>query len=274
MRFWRPLLAGVTVCLLASPAGVGNAATAPVLTVSGSRSASVDLVLTRDTTLDLSHMTVSGAGRFAGVYLEPLDVPPAQRERVGRNTGAIVFKDVREPGDTGHVFPFIADASAVTKAGRYRLYLLTDATAVIRVPLSGSASLRVTPTRSVAASFASDADIVSSPFQAENAQPLTVVGRRSITMSALLIGGFRAFAGDISSCVRDPGSECGSATSRGADGPYSSVGVSPLANYGLAYRVTYLPGAVAPAKYEAYQGALNVGGVQYASAAALSFQLE
>ena len=89
----------------------------------------------------------------------------------------------------------------------------------------------------------------------------------------MVVGGFRAFAGDVGTCIRRPGTECGSSTTQGADGPYTSVGISLFEDYGLAFRVSYMPGAISPGNYEAYQGALNAGGLKYASGAAFSFRL-
>lgn len=274
MRPWRQLIVGIACAFLILPTRASAVPTPPALVVTGSRSASVELDLPNDTTFDLSHMTSSGSGRYAGIYLEPIDVPTGQRERVGRHSGAIAFRDVHEARASSYIFPFVAVAPAATKAGHYRLYLFTDSSVVVRVPISGSRSLNPRPTQPVVASFAGKADILTSPIEAQNTQPLRVTGSRSISMSAMLIGGFRAFAGDIGTCLRAPGSQCGSATSRGADGPYSSVGIDPVEDYGLAFRVSYMPGAIAPGQYEAFQGALNIGGLKYASGAAFSFRLE
>ncbi len=274
MRRWRSFIIGVACAFLVLPASVSASPAQRVLVVTGSRSASVELDLAKDTTFDLSHMTSSGSGRYAGIYLEPIDVPAAQRERVGRHSGAIAFRDVREPRSSSYVFPFVAVPPAATKAGRYRLYLFTDSAVVLRVPISGARSLSLRPSRPVVVSFAGKADILTSPIEAKNTQPLRLTGSRSVSMSAMLIFGFRAFAGDVGTCLRAPGSQCGSATSGGGDGPYTSVGISPIEDYGLAFRVSYMPGAIAPGQYEAYQGALNAGGLKYASGAAFSFRLE
>jgi hypothetical protein len=273
-RMTRRVVAGVIVVALVLVPGLSQAAPPPpALVLTGSTSASSEITLKHDTTLDLRRMTASGSGHFAGLYLEPIDVPPSQREQVGRHSGAIAFRDVREPGGDAYLFPFVAAAPTATKAGRYRIYLFVDRPTVVRVPISGSASLHVRPTSQVVVAYASRPNILTSPLEARNVQPLRVTGRRSISMSAMIIGGFRAFAGDVGTCLRPPGSECGSATSRGADGPYTSLGVNPLADYGLAFRVSYLPGALTGGAYEAYQGALNAGGLKYASGAAFTFRL-
>ena len=270
---WRRWLLCVLLVGLLGVTELPASAAGETITLSGSRTASVDVTFAEDTTFDLAKLTSTGAGRFAGFYAEALGVAPAQRLDGNRHAGAVMFRDVHEPGAAGYVFSFVATLPSTLKAGRYRLYLLADGPTRVRVPVSGIGSLRLVPSRPAVAAVASDPDILTSAVEARNVQPLAITCDRTISMSALLVGGFRAYAGQIGTCLRRPESECGTATTSGVDGPFTGVGIDPVEDYGMAWRVSYQPGSLTPGRYEAYQGAVNVGGLRYASAAAFSLTL-
>lgn len=273
METWRRWLIGGLLAGMAGLPAVPARAAGATLILIGKRSASVDVTLNADVTLDLQQMVTTGAGRFAGMYAEAISVPVPQRQAADRHGGAVRFRDVHEPGSPGFLFSFVARPSGILKAGRYRLYLLADGPTQVRVPITGSRSLRVSPTRPAVTAVASAADILVSAIEARNVQPLVLSGPRTVNMSALLVGEFRAFAGDIGTCLRRPETECGSATGSGVDGPFASVGINPVGDYGLAWSVTYQPGTLAPGRYEGVQEALNVAGLKYASGASLSLTL-
>jgi hypothetical protein len=273
MNAWRRWLVGGLLAGMAGLPTVPAHAAGTTLTLTGRHSASIDVTFNADITLDLQQMVTTGAGRFAGMYAEAISVPVPQRQAADRHAGAVRFRDVHEPGSPGFLFSFVARPSGTLKAGRYRLYLLADGLTQVRVPMTGSRSLRLSPTRSAVTAIASDADIIVSAIEAKNVQPLVLTGARTINMSALLVGEFRAFAGDIGTCLRRPETECGSATSSGVDGPFTSVGINPVEDYGLAWSITYQSGVLTPGRYEAFQGALNAAGLKYASGAAFSLTL-
>ena len=244
------------------------------LVLTGKQSASIEVTFAASTTLDLGHMETTGAGRFAGMYAEALNTAVDQQPGGSdQRAGAMVFRDVHEPGSPGYVFPLIGSLSRTLKAGRYRLYLLADGPTQVRVPISGGRSLQLRPSRPVVTAVASDPDILASPIKATNVQPLKVTGARSLNLSALLVGGFRAYAGQIGTCLRRPENECGSATNSGADGPFTGAAIDPVEDFGMAWSVTYQPGTLGPGRYEAYQGAVNAAGLKFASGAAFSLSL-
>ena len=235
------LLAGL-IGLPLAPASADGA----TLVLTGKQSASVEVTFAASTTLDLGHMETTGAGRFAGMYAEALSTPVEQQR-----AGAMVFRDVHEPGSPGYVFPLSGSLSRTLDAGRYRLYLLADGPTRVRVPISGGRSLQLRPSRPVATAVASDPDILVSPIKATNVQPLKITGARSLNLSALLVGGFRAYAGQIATCLRRPESECGSGTNSGVDGPFTGAAVDPVEDFGMAWSVNYQPGTLGPGRYEA-----------------------
>ena len=116
---WRRWLLCV---LLAGLLGVNELPASAVgarenITLSGSRTASVDVTFAKDTTLDLGKLTSEEAGRFAGFYAEALGVAPAQRLDANRHAGAVMFRDVHEPGAAGYIFSFVAVTVQVSDGG-------------------------------------------------------------------------------------------------------------------------------------------------------------
>jgi hypothetical protein len=167
---------------------------------------------------------------------------------------------------------FDAKASRTLSPGRYRIYLLADGPTELVLPVHGSTERRLRPSRVARVAFAQRADILKSAIEAENAQPLTLVGARTVSLSTILIGRFRAYVGEVGACLRLAEAECGS-TTRGGDGSYTGYVVSPLSDIDMSFTSSYAPGALKPGRYEAYQAALNATTLKYASGAALSLSL-
>ena len=78
MSFRRLTTVAAALCILAVT-HPSQASASSVLTLQGSRTASIDITLSAQTTFDLEHVTTSGSGRFIGFYAEAIDRPPAPR---------------------------------------------------------------------------------------------------------------------------------------------------------------------------------------------------
>ncbi len=113
------------------------------LTLVGSRSASVDLMLTKHSKRPAGGIRMSGGGTYVGVCLKALDSP--------RPTAcAITIKRFSTPQRPVRFGPI----DDVVPAGRYRLMLITDARATVTMPLTGLyRSARMFPARRVSAAI-------------------------------------------------------------------------------------------------------------------------
>lgn len=251
-------------------AGHAGAAPGDELVLQGSRTASIDITLAADTTFDLEQLAMTGSGRFVGFYAEALDVPVARRTEPRRHLGAVQIRDWRAPGQPGLTLSFGPRGENTLGAGRYRVYLLADGRSTVRIPTTGGLDRRLSPARSASASVAADGDILTSPFDASNTQPLQISGQRNVSFSGILVGQFRAYVGTIGVCLRSPQAQCGE---QRVDGGFAGYTLSPLSDTDLAFVVEYQPGVLSPGAYVADQGATNATTLQYASAAAFSLAL-
>lgn len=266
----RNLIASLFVTLGAVAAAPADAVEGGALLLEGVRTASIDITLPSDTTFDIERLTVTGNGRFVGFYAESLDVPLANRSDPRRHLGVVQIRDWHAPGGPAMRLDFAPESGNTLRAGRYRLYLLADGRASVRLPTAGSVVRRLNPKVTATATVAASTDVLTSPFEASNVQRLDLSGKRSVSFSGILIGKSRAYAGTIGACLRAPGAECGE---QGIDGGFAGFTVSPLNEVDFAFVVGYQPGVLAPGAYEADQGAINATTLQYASAAAFSLDL-
>jgi len=258
------LLGGVTLAIPVQAAGP------QALTLEGSRTAWVELTLPEPTTFDMQHLAITNKGRFAGFYVEAIDPRLRTEWTAAAGLGAVLLRDLHAPGEGGITLELAHPDGATLAAGRYRLYLIADGTASVRIPISGSLGRRLRPTTPTTADVAAKSSILTSPIQASNTQPITVRGKRNITTSAILVGDFRLYAGQIGACLHQPEGDCGE---HGVDGSWSGWMLAPLQDYNLLWQVGYLPGVLGPRRYDAWQGALDAATLQYASGAAFSLAL-
>jgi hypothetical protein len=269
----RLLTAMVIVGLLGSWSATSvDAAPAHALQLTGSRTASADLVLRQNTTFDVDKLAISGKGSFAGFYMESLDKPVAKRTEAGARLGAVTIRDWRTPDGPGLTTSFTPPGKQQLSAGRYRVYLVADGPTTVSLPTNG-ATMRLRPTRPATAAVEARADILSSPVQATNTQTMRFVGKRTVALVGLVVGRFRAYVGTIGSCFRTPEAECGEHGS-GADGAFAGYLLSPLSDLDLSWTTLYEPGVLKPGRYEAHQEALNATTLQYASGAAFTLSLD
>lgn len=266
----------VTLSLLVAafaPLAPRASAEGAVLTLDGTRTASVDVTLRLKTTFDYLHATFTSKSRFVGFYAEAIDKPVANRDQNGARLGAVTIRDYHPPGDSGHTLDLASSVQRSLDPGRYRIYLIADGPASVRLPITGSTNFVLRPKRPASASAAVNANILVNPLEATNRQPLTVTGSRSISFSSILVGQFRAYLGTIGACLAKPQKDCGSATSSGADAVYTGFVVSPLYGTYFAFTVTYLPGVLPPGAYNALQDAINATTLQFAAGAAFTLNL-
>jgi hypothetical protein len=122
-----PLLAMLLV--LASVLLVPARAAAPVegIFLRGSRTAYVDLYVYVNRTISIDDVVMTTKGTYVGFYLSPA---PADRDTVG----ALVMPRV---GATGTDAVMQLGQSWDVRAGRYRMFLLTDGPAEVFVPIEG-----------------------------------------------------------------------------------------------------------------------------------------
>lgn len=239
----------------------------------GSRTAWVDLSLSTTVTIDYGRSTLTGKGAFVGFYAESLSKPVNARYAVGSTIGAVTLRDFHGPGDTGVTENLAPGFARQLQPGRYRFYLLADGPATVRLAVEGGPRLRLKPTSPTRATAAIRQDILQDPLRAGNTQPLEVTGVRSLVTSSILLGRFRAFAGQVGACVAVPAQTCGSGSDSGADGPYNGFLINPSKDIEYLFGVVYEPGALRPGSYEARQTAINATTLQYASGAAFALSL-
>jgi hypothetical protein len=273
LRHLRTLIACAVLAVGAVPMAA-EAAPHAELFLTGMRTASIDVTVGPDTRLHLDAVATSTNGRFVGFYVEAVDVPFARRTEAGRRHGVVNVRDWHAPGQAPVPFSFTPpDPSGnVLLPGRYRFYLLADGPSTVRIPTSGPLRGRLAPSRPAQAAAAADSDVLKSPIEASNTQPLRLSGARTVNFSGILLGDFRAYAGFVGACIRSPGGECGE-TRGGADGSFAGYFISPLADVTLAFAVGYQPGVLPPGEYVADQAATNATTIKHASAAAFTLTL-
>src|SRR6202008_2906664 len=109
------------------------------------------------------------------------------------------------------------------------------------VPLTGQSLGVLRPSRPTVAAAAVRTDALTSPVQARNVQPLLVSGARSISLSAVLVGKFRAYVGTIGACLHSLEGACGE-YGNAVDGPWAGYVLSPLADLTMVWAVQYEAG--------------------------------
>jgi hypothetical protein len=253
-------LAPATPSLAAEPAGA--------LKISGSRTSSIVVDFGRDFTLNIYAMTVTSKDGFSGFYLERAT---AAERQGGRDTsGAVLLHDLHAPDDTAFPIPLSGgeDPNVELGAGRYRVYFVGDRPGTVTVPIKGVAS------RTIKATALTDASAEIEPLRVERMthvqgrQPVTVAPR-SVTLSTLLIGRFRAYAGSMGACLTNPGGECDG----GVDGEYSAFSVSPASEYDFSFTVSYADGAKKGGRYDARQTATNAAGISFGVGGSFTLKL-
>jgi hypothetical protein len=249
-----------------------SAAATPQLTLTGSRTSFTDLTLRSRTQFDFAHASLSGGGRYVGVYAEAIDKPTSTRSQPGARIGLIQLRDYHGPGEPSYVVGLDSQPPYLVP-GRYRFYLVTDGRATVRLPMAGGRSILLRPTHPAYSAVDVAQNALTNPVLASNRQPLTLLGGRSLAFSTITLGRFRAYAGQIEACLALPGAACGSATPTSVDGVYTGWFISPINETNFSWLVGYEPGALKSGRYDAVQGAVNATTIQFATAAAFTLSL-
>ena len=211
----------------------------------------------------MDRTTVTTKGRFGGFYLEPESGDEAATP--GRSIGVVVLDEVHAPNEPPFPLP-LSDPGGTVRAGRYRIYLIADGPAQVKIPIDGSGSRRVAVTRPANASALVE-QLPVSAVSVEGMQPITLA-RRSVSLSTILVGRFRGYVGTIGACLAETESTC-----PGADGAYTGFFVSPIDEVNFSWTVFYKPGAKPAGNYDARQTATNAAGITYGIGATFTLSL-
>jgi hypothetical protein len=260
------LAASALVPSVADAAGTGE------ILITGGRTAYVDVTLRSPVTIDVPASSMVSRGTFVGFYAESLDRPTGDRYAQGSAAGLVTIRDYHPPGAEGGTLDLLS-GSRTLNPGRYRVYLIADAKASVRLVTSGSDKIRLTPSRPATARAAVRTDILQNPLVASNSQSLVVPSSRSIAFSSVVVGKFRAFVGTISACFALPGKDCGSATTGTGDGSATMELVSPTTDLTFRRTTIYAPGALRAGTYDTLQDSMNATTFQFASGAAFVLAL-
>lgn len=140
MRLRALLVAAVTTAALACPAA--NAAGGAVLTVQADTTGSVTFDVAKGTRVDTKQWSLSGKGKYKVAVLDRI-----VQDRAGAGWN-LVLAEVPVLNDHSRItLGAVGESEAVAvPAGRYRLHVVSDAPATLRIPLTGSParSFRIT----------------------------------------------------------------------------------------------------------------------------------
>ena len=179
--------------------------------------ASLDITFPRSVTLDGWKIQTTGGRNYVGFYLQPLTGKP------DAGAGAVRFHGYRIPGFTWAPLPvgvddgwaFTSDSTTRTlPAGRYRLHVLADAPAEVRIPVVGFTAKPLHATRPTRVSHLVK-DVTSelvprvpggtaTPGAARADLPFTVPSERTISFASLQVlrHGHRSTAGvGMGACI-------------------------------------------------------------------------
>lgn len=182
-RRWAALVAALSLALsLASPSSAASPAS---LTISGSGSGWVEITLTKPTRFNDHNVTVSGHGRYIGLFLD-------STTRVGLDYTWVHFPGTStytvNENDGGGLGVGTNDGDPLP-AGRYRAYLLTEGPGSMSIPVqSGTSTLRLHPTHATHPRYRSAAlrqSLMPSPggvFSASAAYPVNATPRNVAIM--------------------------------------------------------------------------------------------
>lgn len=186
----------VAVQVLAPPPAVAGPS---VWTIYGSRSASIDIALTRATTI--TTRSVTGSGRYAGIYLSRVANSGQVVDRLMIKSRAMFgTDDVVELG-----------AEGALPAGQYRLTLITDAQATVRLTVSGAGARTLRPrVRSVVTVREAHASEHTFPESTLTRTGVTVSTDPVVVVSAMATISSQALdVHDLAACVvDDPSATC------------------------------------------------------------------
>jgi hypothetical protein len=196
-------LLAVLLSLVAVPS---HAAPDDGILLRGSRSGWVDLYVYVNRTISPADLRLETKGSYVGFFLSPA---PANRDTVG----ALVMPRVGATGSDASSIARLGESWDV-RAGKYRMFLLTDGPAEVFVPIDGQGFRGWTP-RGRAPVSIRGADFEVAPGSAGNSNEVPVrldarslvVSAAEVTSSSLTaVEGISACVAESATCVSDSAS--------------------------------------------------------------------
>ena len=251
----RVLLAIVLTLGAVAPAGRAALAApgAASITLTGARTSFVDVRFDREFSLDERSTEIDSEGRFGGWALHALDAPKGDEKPA--IAGAYVLQDVAPTAPEYGPHVFTLNTGEVTfPAGRYRVYLLADGPAEVRVDFAkGGVTKTLHPKRATGARWTA-ADI---PFTAPGvvndslSQPLRV-NSNSLTISSLyLYSEEGATVQSVTTCLRDQ-AEAPPAEQECEGGGWAGYVIHAQQDYVFNLNTIYPPGSIEGGQYFAF----------------------
>ena len=259
----RTLLAIVLVISAIGP-GAGTASAngpSPSISITGKRTSFVDVRFNKSFSLDQRATKIDARGKFAGWVIHSLGRPTSHG---GADVaGAYMLKDVAptDPQYGPHLFKMNL-GEATFPAGQYRIYLLADGPAQIRIPvLKGAISKNLRPTRATGARWTAKEIPLAAPGVVKDSvsQPIRV-GSRSFTVNTLyLYSDEGATIQDTQSCLRDRAEEVAPPEQNCEGGGWVGSVLHAQQDYVFTLNYTYPPGSIAAGTYFAFAKARAAG---------------
>ena len=228
--------------------------TSPSISIVGKRTSFIDVRFDKSFSLDEGSTKITTRGEFAGWLIHPLGRPASYGD--GDIGGAYMLRDVAptDPQYGPHLFTMYIGEQTFP-AGRYRIYLLADGPAEIRIPmLQGATSKRLRPIRATGARWtAKDIPLVAPGVVKDSVSQPIRVGRRSLTFNSLyLYSEEGATIQDTQSCLRDRTEEAAPPEQNCEGGGWLGSVLHARQDYEFTLTYTYPPGSVAAGKYYAF----------------------
>jgi len=229
----------------------------PSITVVGKRTGYVDVRFNEKFQIESWTSEIDFKGQFAGWLIHPLDQPLHYSK--GDFVGAYIIRKVApsKPVYGPHTFS-VSHITQTFSPGLYRVYLLADGPAKIRIPLAkGTHSKTVRPTHPTAARWTAEDIPVTAPGVVKDSvsQPMRV-SRDSLTFSSIyLYSNAGATVQNVSACLRDIPEEAAPPEQNCEGGGVLGPVIHAQQDYAFVLSSIYPPGAVAPGNYYTFANA-------------------
>ena len=233
------------------------------LTLTGDRTAYVDVEFDRPITLDVGATRIEYGGSHAGWLMHPAGSAPSRDL-----TGSYAIRDAQpdsgsKPSDT------LNYGKVKLKSGTYRFYLLADGPTTVRIPIvSGAESFELrptTPTTSISKTV--DFTVGDAGMANEEHRTPVHVGPSSFGASIITVASESGLALDsIDACFAPAGGDCEPPALQGAI-------VGSDEGSWMSYSARYSPGELEAGEYEAIQSAMTAGSIKTVTGATLLVDL-
>lgn len=196
------LLLGV-LSLLAVPSYGTFTSTGEGILLRGNGTAYVDLTVYVNTTIDTSHLTMTTKGTYVGFFMSPA---PANRDTVG----ALVAPRIGATGSDSASTMKLGKSWDV-QAGKYRVFLITNGTAEVFIPISGQGYRSWTPRGRAPLSVRSaDFNIAAGSASGARRVPVSLHARSLVIAAGLASSPSLTAVDELDACITDA-PQCASA---------------------------------------------------------------